>query len=144
MKKMTQHQLGFTLIELMITVAIIGILASIAYPSYQESVRKSRRVDAKNALLDMASRQERFFSVNNKYSVTAGDLGYSALPYAVSSSGGSSYYQLSIATTDSGKTWTAAAKPTGAQASDLCSSFTLTDAGTRAVTGTAPSGSSCW
>ena len=75
MKQRYPHQIGFTLIELMITVAIIGILSAIAYPSYESYVRKSRRVDAKNALLDLASRQERYFSVNNKYSTTAADLG---------------------------------------------------------------------
>ncbi|MBT5967504.1 MAG: prepilin-type N-terminal cleavage/methylation domain-containing protein, partial [Gammaproteobacteria bacterium] len=50
---------GFTIIELMITVAIIGILASIAYPSYQESVYKSRRADGKGALLGLANAMER-------------------------------------------------------------------------------------
>ena len=58
---------GFTLIELMITVAVVGILAAIAYPSYQDSIRKSRRADAKSALLDAAHRQERFFTENNQY-----------------------------------------------------------------------------
>ena len=64
-----RHSPGFTLIELMITVAVVGILAAIAYPSYQDSVRKARRADAKSALLDAAQRQERFFTENNQYSV---------------------------------------------------------------------------
>ena len=51
---------GFSLIELMIAVAIVGILAGIAYPSYQESVRDSRRADAKGALLGFANSMERF------------------------------------------------------------------------------------
>ncbi|MEG1202744.1 MAG: type IV pilin protein [Comamonas sp.] len=140
----SSRQRGFTLVELMITVAVVGILAAIAYPSYQDYVRKSRRVDAKNTLLDLASRQERFFSVNNKYSLAAADLGYSALPYDVPSSGNSSYYQLSIASTDSGKTWTATATPTGAQAKDVCSSYTLSDKGTRANGGTGASRTDCW
>lgn len=137
-----QH--GFTLIELMITVVVVSILAAIAYPSYQSYVLKSRRVDARNALLDLASRQERFYSVNNKYSLTASDLGYSNLPYDVPSSGSTSYYQLSIASTDSGKTWTATAAPQGTQTNDVCASFTLDDKGTRANTGTGQSRSDCW
>ena len=142
-KTLKTRQRGFTLMELMITVAVIGILSAIAYPAYQDYVRKSRRVDAKNALLDMASRQERFYSVNNKYALTAAELGYSALPYDIASGGGTTY-SLSVASTDGGKTWTATAAPTGAQAKDVCSSFTLTDQGTRANTSTGAGRSDCW
>ncbi len=58
---------GFTLIELMIVVAIVAILAAIAYPSYQDSVRKSRRADAKAVMLEATQWMERFFTVNNRY-----------------------------------------------------------------------------
>ena len=64
---MKQTQLGFTLIELMITVAIIGILASIAYPSYQDSVMKSRRADVKGVLLGLANAMERHYTEFNSY-----------------------------------------------------------------------------
>ena len=56
---------GFTLVELMIVVAIIGIFAAIAYPSYQSQVRKSRRADAQTALAELAQLQENFFAQNN-------------------------------------------------------------------------------
>lgn len=59
-----QSKRGFTLIELMIVVVIVGILAAIAFPSYIDSVQKSRRADAYDALLDCASSQARFFSTN--------------------------------------------------------------------------------
>ena len=58
---------GFTLIELMITVAIIAIIVAIAVPSYQDSVRKSRRGQVKADITELAQRAERFHSVNNSY-----------------------------------------------------------------------------
>lgn len=84
-----------TLIELMIVVVIATILISIAMPSYMDQVRQSRRVDAKTALLDMAGREERYFSTSAtgaNYSSAAADLGYTALPIII----GSGYYTLSV------------------------------------------------
>lgn len=67
---------GFSLIELLIVIAIIGILATVAYPSYQDSVRKSHRTDGQSALLEAISRMERYFYNNNTYSTNLTDLGY--------------------------------------------------------------------
>ena len=83
---------GFTLVELMVVLAIAAILLAIAVPTYQNQARKSRRTEAKTALLDFASREERYLSTNNAYSNAAANLGYSALPTVV----GSGYYQLSV------------------------------------------------
>lgn len=68
---MLKRQRGFTLMEVMITVAIIGILAAIAFPSYQDSMRKSRRTDGKNALTQAVANMERFYAQNNGYCIAA-------------------------------------------------------------------------
>jgi type IV pilus assembly protein PilE len=84
---------GFTLIELMVVVVIATILVTIAVPSYMNQVRQSRRMDAKTAVLDLAGREERYFSTNGaSYTNVAGNLGYAALPTLV----GSGYYTMSV------------------------------------------------
>lgn len=64
---MKRKNLGFTLIELMIVVAIVGILSAVAYPSYQSHVLKSQRQVAQAALVSLSSTMERYYSENNKY-----------------------------------------------------------------------------
>jgi len=100
---------GFTLIELMIVVAIVGILAAIAYPSYQEFVARSKRADAQGALLSLASAMERAFTENNSYCDVGttvvgncggadGDTGTPSIFSAtVPVDGGTAYYELTIA-----------------------------------------------
>ncbi|VWX62449.1 Pilus assembly protein [Burkholderiales bacterium 8X] len=145
---------GFTLIEVMIVVAVIAILAAIAYPSYQEYIRKARRSDAKSALLDLAARQERFFSINNVYSSSAPALGYgSAAAFPVDVVAGSTaFYQLSVAVvapspaasppTPAG--FTATAAPIGAQVDDKCGSFVVDQLGTHTLASNTAPASACW
>lgn len=71
----TKLSQGFSLVELMIVLVIVAILAGVAYPSYQESVRKTRRADAKEALTRAASMQERHFFTNNQYTTSTADIG---------------------------------------------------------------------
>ena len=72
------HQIGFSLIELMVALAVIAILASIALPSYVETLQRSRRSEAREALSDFAARQEQFFLDNKTYSATISALGRNA------------------------------------------------------------------
>jgi type IV pilus assembly protein PilE len=86
---------GFTLIELMIVVAVVAILAAIAYPSYLDSVRKSRRSDARNALHAAASREEQYYEDNKTYTASMTDLKYSTDP----ADSPEAYYKVSVVDT---------------------------------------------
>ena len=136
---------GFTLVELMIAMAISAVLIAIGLPSYKSYVEKSRRTDARNALLDLASRQEKFFSTNNAYTSDPSALGYggSAFPVAVQQSG-STYYNLRLTLASNRLTWTATAEPLGAQSSDACGNFTLTNLGVQGNTGNSQPTARCW
>jgi type IV pilus assembly protein PilE len=143
---------GFTLIELMIAVAIIGILVKLAYPAYTQSVKKSRRPSAKTALLDLAQREERFMSTNNAYSVTATpDLGYSTgttFPINVSS-GSSAYYQLSVTVTAATATTAAYFKGTAtrinAQTADAeCGDYSIDSTGAQTIANATSTAAACW
>jgi len=84
---------GFTLVELMVVVAIATLLLAVAVPSYISYIRQSRRTEARTAVLDLAGREERFFSTNGAaYSSTPGQLGYAAFGVPI----GSGYYQLTL------------------------------------------------
>lgn len=137
MRLRSRRARGFTLIELMIAVAIVGILAAVAYPSYTDYVRKSRRADARSALLDIAARQERRFSQLNNYSSNLADFGYSSTSvngYTLALSGAST------------SVFTVTATPTGVQTGDACGTFELNETGrTRNLNGTdVITGVTCW
>jgi type IV pilus assembly protein PilE len=84
---------GFTLVELMVSIVVATILITIAVPSYTNQIRKSRRTDARAAVLDLAQREERYMSTNSSYTADPAKLGYSGtLPVTL----GDNYYQLSV------------------------------------------------
>jgi type IV pilus assembly protein PilE len=134
---------GVTLIELMITVAIVAILAAIAYPSYTQYVLRSHRTAAKTALHDMASRQERFFSTNNTYATTLAQLNYPAGGSAIPDAS-SHYYDLSINAANA-TSYTLWAAPAGSQLNDAeCGTFTLDQLGNQGMNGGTSTPQTCW
>jgi type IV pilus assembly protein PilE len=114
---------GFTLIELMIVVVIIGIIASVAYPSYQDSIKQSRRNDAQGVLTSFAAAMERRYTIQNTFTGAAAggaDTGAPAatvFPSEAPLDGSSKYYDLTIQAATA-TTFTLRAAPKGAQAGD--------------------------
>lgn len=118
---MRRSNRGFTLIEIMIVIAIIGILITIGYPSLTEYVKKGRRADAVGLLSDQAQILERFYS---KGSVYTGVTGLSS---------GNDYYTITPTITDQTFLVTAVRKAGTAMAADKCGDFTITNTGVRSM-----------
>ncbi|MCB1795549.1 MAG: type IV pilin protein [Candidatus Competibacteraceae bacterium] len=145
-----QGDRGFTLIELMITLAVVAILAAIAYPSYQDSVRKSRRADAKGVLLEAAQWMERFYTENNRYDQNrAGTAVTDATQFPGSGlaespkEGGTKYYDITLSAVAQ-NSYTLQAAPKGVQSGDPCGTFTLTHTGVKGVSGGSYTKDRCW
>ena len=142
----TYRQTGFTLIELMIVVAIVAILASFAYPSYQDQVRKSRRADAKAALLENQHWMERNFTTSGRYDqksdgsdVTSDDLPVTSSP----KDGDTAFYALTLADVTS-STYSLEAEPQAAQADDTdCATLSINQLGVKSISGSETVGK-CW
>ncbi|MGX5174414.1 type IV pilin protein [Aliikangiella sp. IMCC44653] len=123
-----QKMKGYTLIELMIVIAIIGVVASFAYPSYTNYVIRAKRSDAMAALMNAAQAMERFKTNNFNYNV--GDDITTVFADQVPVDGGEAYYTLSVDNNDAGTQYTLTATPTGSLAGKD-SPLTLTHTGQR-------------
>ena len=143
---------GFTLIEALIVVAIMAILAAIALPAYQSYVRRSRRTVAKTTLLDVARREEAYYSTNNAYTALS-SLGYSGLVGSTieAPSTNQDYYNITITlpnpnsqVTGANASFLVTATPQalGGQNLDTCGTYTLTDLGIQGNTGNTDT--NCW
>jgi type IV pilus assembly protein PilE len=150
---------GFTLVELVVAMVIVAVLAAIAIPSYSIYVLKSHRTEAKSALLDLASLEERYFSTAGTYSLNPTDLGYN-YPAGTTFPVGTGYYNitniavnvaiaptaLSPGGTPATYSITASATAVGQQTNDTsCATFSINSAGQQTATGADPNASvDCW
>ena len=134
---MNKLQKGFTLIEVLITVAIIGILGAIAYPSYSTFVTKSNRAEPQKELLELANLMEQYFIDHRTYTNKLTLLGKSADSYDTDSGN----YTISVSASDTTTfTINAAIKTGSSQASDsTCSSMSVNNTGKKKATS-----NSCW
>lgn len=124
---------GFTLVELVITMVVAAILLGVAIPSYEHAIEKSRRTDAKTAVLDLAAREQRYYGTSNSFTTDFADLGYApANQNPTSVTVGSGYYSVTLgpATPTDPPTFTVTATATGSQLSDTaCRTFTVDNTG---------------
>jgi type IV pilus assembly protein PilE len=125
---------GFTLIEIMIVIAIIGIVITIGYPSLTEYVKKGRRTEVAGLLSEQAQLLERFYSKNNVYTNATG------------LSAGNDFYTITPTLTDQTFLLTAVRKTGTAMATDKCGDFTITNTGVRSMANAASGLTSkdCW
>lgn len=142
-----QSRRGFTLIEVMIVVAIIGLLAAIAYPAYLDQVRAARRTEAKTLLLQAANRQERFYSSNspNEYAASMKQLGWNA--NAVETENG--WYQVKVSSVaGDGQAYQIRATAQDDQTRDECVRMGIDELGQKtafdAASGGQGVGEACW
>jgi len=150
------HSFGFTLIELMIVVAIIGVISAIAVPSYQESVRKSRRSEVRGQLLEVAQYLQRFYSQNDSFmqdrSGTATSIPTALALVPRTATAGNQAYTISFTTPIAGTTnpsvstfkIQAVRRVGGPMAGDKCGDFLLDNTGARSVANATDTAANCW
>jgi len=137
---MNKKQTGFTLIEVLIAMAVMAILSSIALPAYQEQVRTGKRTEAQNLLLEAASKQQRFFSDNMAFAANMGLLGYGAAGNNAQPTETGDY---NVGITPVGTGYTLTATALNGQVNDGCINLTLTNTGAKGKSGTKTL-AECW
>jgi type IV pilus assembly protein PilE len=132
-----KRQRGFTLIEVMVVVAILGIIAAVAFPSYRSYIIKANRSAAQSYMLEVAARQERYLLDARTYAADMATLGMTA-PTNVSAN-------YTVATVGAATTYTVTATPSGKQATDdaACGTLTIDQANNKTIGGSGTV-ANCW
>lgn len=136
---------GFTFVEMVVVVAVIGVLAAIAIPQFMDYLKKSKRSDAVGVLTEAAQFMERYYSDNGGY-YDAINNANPTLPAAISvvpRGATDVYYNISFSGTNTASAFTVQAVPVNSMAGDACGTFTLTNTGQRAVSGSKAL-AECW
>ena len=118
---MRRSNRGFTLIEIMIVIAIIGIVITIGYPSLTEYMKKGRRAEIAGLLSEQAQILERHYSKNNRYTDATG------------LSSGNDFYTINLVPTDQSFILTAVRRSGSSMATDKCGDFTINNTGVRSM-----------
>ena len=146
--QLPDRQKGVTLIELMIVVVIVGILSAIAYPSYQEYVRRGNRAEARAILLENAQILQRNYTMANRYDTVNSDgTGGAPVIIAQSPKTGTAKYNIAAGFGAApAQSFTLSATPAGVMAGDACGIITLTSAGLKGAAGVTTDAivAQCW
>lgn len=125
MRPMTRVTGGFTLVEMLVCLSLIGVLLGIALPTYREHIQRVRRLDAQKSLVELAQSLERFYTSRGSY------LG-ATLPFEQSPrEAREAYYRLGFASGPEESRYVLQAEPVGAMAGDACGVLTLASSGLR-------------
>ena len=143
------RQAGFTLIELMVVVAIVAIIFAFAFPSYERYIVRAKRAVGQNVLMQVADRQQQFFMDNKSFAANLTNLGFTANPFLIDDDGSSTVTGdpdavCSVALSNvTATTWTATATPVNGQLSrdTSCGNLTINQAGAKGKSG---AGDNCW
>ena len=143
------RQAGFTLIELMVVVAIVAIIFAFAFPSYERYIVRAKRAVGQNVLMQVADRQQQFFMDNKSFAANLTNLGFTANPFLIDDDGSSTVagdpdavYSVALSNVTA-TTWTATATPVNGQLSrdTSCGNLTINQAGAKGKSG---AGDNCW
>ena len=135
--QLRKHMRGITLIELMIVVVVVSILAAIAFPNYQEFAARAKRNEARAALLQIATNQERFYLNNYTFTQDLIALGFGTTPTWPTPTG---YYEIEVTAADAVNFTATATYLQGGSEANKCANFTINGRGAK----TSGPDTNCW